>query len=445
MTSRAPDLSAEGFERVGVFAAAVPHFVWKVDLDVEFDRDLRLVEETVLGLIAAGIGTPKEIAELMGLDDGRIVPATLVDLLRRGALAHRDGIFSVGSLGQEMLKRAASREIRRYTDVELRHDPYRDELRWSFDETELKDKDVRASGLRALPTPSALSATRLESRYREVQDLLERQGLPFDTPDEKEAKERRRREIVRLISVKHYVAYREAELEVWYRPERQDWRWRLLRGGGEEVEVTAKLAELESEGHEIIPVEERRDLTLGPQAEEVHATAEQVRQSPAAGVLETHEHRDALRDAILEARRELIIVSPWLRTAAVDHELLGWLQTSLDRNKELRIIVGYGIERDGAAKREDPAVRDQQQALRRLHEMGDRARGRLRVVEVGNTHEKIVVCDDQYVILTSFNFLSFNPKPGKGLRREMGYRIADPKIVADVRARISVALTGSSV
>jgi hypothetical protein len=54
---------------------------------------------------------------------------------------------------------------------------------------------------------------------------------------------------------------------------------------------------------------------------------------------------------------------------------------------------------------------------------------------------QIVVCDDQYVILTSFNFLSFNPKPGRGLRREMGYRITDPAMVSDVRTRIAKALT----
>jgi phosphatidylserine/phosphatidylglycerophosphate/cardiolipin synthase-like enzyme len=103
----------------------------------------------------------------------------------------------------------------------------------------------------------------------------------------------------------------------------------------------------------------------------------------------------------------------------VDHGLFGWLRTSLDRNKEFRISVGDGIERDTAASRQDPAVRDQEEALRRLREMGDKARGRLRVVEVGNTHERTVICDDHHVILTSFNFLSFNPKPGKGLSREM--------------------------
>ncbi len=99
-------------------------------------------------------------------------------------------------------------------------------------------------------------------------------------------------------------------------------------------------------------------------------------------------------------------------------------------------------QRDAASKRQDPAVRDQEEALRRLREMGSRARNRLRVVEVGNTHEKIVICDDQYVILTSFNFLSLNPKPGRGSKREMGYRITNAAMVADVRARIGKALMG---
>jgi phosphatidylserine/phosphatidylglycerophosphate/cardiolipin synthase-like enzyme len=108
----------------------------------------------------------------------------------------------------------------------------------------------------------------------------------------------------------------------------------------------------------------------------------------------------------------------------------------------LRITVGYGIDREGG-RRPDPAARDQEEALRRLRKMGDQVRGRLRVVEVGNTHEKVVVCDDRYVIITSFNFLSFNPRPGKGVRREMGHLITDRDVVARVRATVTRALIDS--
>jgi len=438
---RSAQLVADGFERVTTWRVGVAHFVWRVDLDLEFDRELRLVEETILRLVHAGVGDPARIAGLMGLDEGRIVPATIVDLLRKGTITHRDGQLFVSTLGAEVLRRALTRETRTYTDVELRHDPYRDELRWTFEEDEYKRERLGEAGLRALPEPAELRPAELEGRYREVQALLERDGLPFEKKeDEKEGTEKRRRDVLRVRPLKHYVAYREAELEAWYRSGRDEWQWRLLRGGGEETEVSAKLAELESNGSVIIPLEERKELAVSPRGEEVHAAAEEAQRAAQPALLQTNEHRDALREAILGAKRELVIVSPWLRTAAVDQELIGWLRTTLDRNRDLRIVIGYGIDRD-AGKQRDQAVRDQEEALRRLRKIAERSHGRLRIVEVGNTHEKVVICDDRYVIITSFNFLSFNPRPGKGVRREMGYRITDRATVAQVKARISAALT----
>jgi hypothetical protein len=436
-------LSSDGFECVATWPVGVAHFVWRVDIDLEFDRELRLVEETVIRLVAAGAGDPDRVAGLMGLDDGRIVPTTIVDLLRKGIIFHRDGLLSISPRGTETLQRAQTRETRTYTDVELRHDPYRDELRWTFDEVEYKSNQLGAAGLRALPQPAELSPVELEGRYREIQALLDLEGLPFEKEEERKVSEKRRREVLRVRPLKCYVAYRAAELEAWYRPERDEWQWRLLRGGGEETEVSAKLAELESNGTVIIPLEERREITVTPHGAAVHAAAEEAQRTAQAALLQTHEHRDALRDAILEARKELVIISPWLRTAAVDGELIGWLGMALERHRELRIAIGYGIERN-AGKQEDRATRDQEEALKRLNKLAERWRGRLRIIEIGNTHEKIVICDDRYVIITSFNFLSFNPRPEKGIRREMGSRITDRNTVAKVKADITAVLHAST-
>ncbi len=441
---RSEQLIADGYERVATWRVGVAHFVWRIDLDLEFDRELRLAEETVLRLVDSGVGDPSRVAALMGLDEGRIIPATIVDLLRKGAIAHRDDRLVVSALGSDILRRALTREMHTYTDVEVRHDPYRDELRWTFDEEEFKGERLRATGLRALPEPAELRPSDLEGRYREVQALVDRDGLPFEKKvDEKEGAEKRRRDVLRIRPLKHYVAYREAELEAWYRPGREEWQWRLLRGGGEETEVSAKLAELESNGSVIIPLEERMELAVSPRGEEVHAVAEAAQRSAQPALLQTNEHRDALREAILGAKHELVIVSPWLRTAAVDHELVGWLRTTLDRNRSLRIVIGYGIERDPGRQR-DQAARDQEEALRRLRKLSEQSHGRVRIVEVGNTHEKVVICDDRYVIITSFNFLSFNPRPGKGVRREMGYRITDQATVGLVKSRISAVLAESA-
>jgi hypothetical protein len=437
MTSdHAKQLVEDGYERVATFRVGVPHFVWRVDVDVEFDRNLRLVEETVLRLIAAGVGEPDRVAALMGLDDGHIVPKTIVDLLSTGAIAQRAGRLALSSLGIGILQRAAVRDSRTYADREIRHDPYRDELRWSLEERELKEHDLREAGLRPLPAPAVLSHAAMEGRYREVHKVLEREGFPFDKEHEPES---RQREVIRIRPLKWFVAYREAQLEAWYRKDRDEWDWLLLRGGGEETEVSTTLRELESEGAVIIPLEERREVPASEVADEVHAAVEEVQQAAKPALLETEAHREALRDAILEARVELIIVSPWLRTAAVDGEFLGWLRSTLAQNKGLKVTIGYGIDK-APGKQRDPGIRDQEEALRRLRDLERTARGRLRIVDVGNTHEKVVICDDRFVIITSFNFLSFNPRPGKGIRREMGFRVTDPAVVAQARKRLAKAL-----
>lgn len=436
---RADQLLADGFERVVTLGVGVPHFVWKVDLEIEFDRDLRLIEETVLRLVHAEVGDPNQIAALMGLADQSIVAAAVVNLLRLGGLTQREDRLWITPFGSQMLERATTREIRQYTDVELRHDPYRDEFRWRLDddEYELKEKDLRAAGLRGLPDPGALSDGELIARYRDIQAILERDGLPFDNKEEQARK--RRREILRVQPKKPYVAYRQAELEVWYRRDRDEWRWRLLRGGGEEREISTKLEELEAQGVIIIPLEDRRESPRSQSGELVRAAVEVAQSSAKAAILDTGQHREALREAIFDARKEVIIVSPWLRTAAVDQEFLGWLTTALDRSRELRITIGYGIERDSGRK-SDRNVRDQEEALRRLRKAEQRSRGRLRIVDIGNTHEKVVICDDRYCILTSFNFLSFNPRPGKGIRREIGHRITDEETVGLVKAAMLKAL-----
>lgn len=436
---RAAQLLADGFERLVTFPVGVPHFVWKVDLEIEFDRDLRLIEETVLRLVQAEVGDPTQMAALMGLTGQPVVATAVVNLLRLGGITQREDRLWLTPFGSQMLERATMREVRSYTDVEVRHDPYRDELRWRFDDDdeELKEGELRPAGLRGLPDPGALSPGELISRYRDIQTILERDGLPaFDNKDDKARK--RRRDILRVQPLKHYVAYREAELEVWYRRDRDEWQWRLLRGGGEEHEISAKLVELEAQGTVIIPLDERRESPRSQRGEVVHAAVEAVQTKTKAAVIEGPQHREALREAISDARKELVIVSPWLKTAAVDREFLGWLTTALDKHRELRVTIAYGI--DDSGRRPDPTIRDQQDALRNLRKVEQRTKGRLRIVDIGNTHEKVVICDDCYCIITSYNWLSFKQRPGRGIRREIGHRIVDPEMVAQVKASIVGAM-----
>ena len=172
---------------------------------------------------------------------------------------------------------------------------------------------------------------------------------------------------------------------------------------------------------EILPLEDRpHEVEVGEVGEAVHRVVEEAR--PRSKIIQTAEHRAVLREAIEASRSEIIIVSPWLTTAAVDGELTSWLDRALQRHGNLRVVIGYGIEPDRG--KNDRKAMDQRDTLRRLHQLGNRYRGRLRTVEVGNTHEKLVITDERFAIVTRFNWLSFNPRPDKGMRRETGCGVA---------------------
>lgn len=433
---RARQLVAEGFERVKVQGVALPHTVWKVTVEVEFDRPLTLAEETVLHLIGAGVHDPAEITRLMGLDAGVIVPATVVNLLQRQLLGQVERL-QVMPLGRQALKDQQTRQSKSY-DLELRHDPYVDAFVWGFDGAEIKDaRQVRELGLHVLPNAHELAPLDVEVRHSEVQSLMDRFGLPFEDRDSPKDQKRSQRDIIRMTANGCYQAWRQAELEVWHNAERQEWDWRLLYGGGEDRDISTALRALQQDGVEILPLENApRLVEVGEVGEAVHRVVEDAR--PRSKVIQTEEHRRVLREAIEESRREILIVSPWLTTAAVDGELVSWLDRALQRHRELQVVIGYGIEPDMG--RNDRKAMDQRDALRRLNQLGQRHRGRLRTVEIGNTHEKLIISDGKFAVVTSFNWLSFNPRPGKGVRREMGLRLDEPAEVGRLRSSLADVL-----
>ena len=115
--------------------------------------------------------------------------------------------------------------------------------------------------------------------------------------------------------------------------------------------------------------------------------------------IETFEHPGYLQDALNKSGRRLIIVSPWLRAAVIDRAFMSKLENLLDGGVEVHI--GWGIS---SSEQEEPNA--DRSVLRRLEELGTRFRS-LNVCRLGNTHSKVLISDDRYVIVTSFNWLSF--------------------------------------
>ena len=248
------ELLADGFERVQTHTVGVPYFVWSVDLEVEEDRDLRLIEETILRLIRAGVREQAQIGALMGLAGDTVLSSALKDLLTKNAITFGEigASFVINPLGAEMLAKAVSREARTHRDVRVCHDPYLDQLQWFDGEDETWVQASELGQLHPLPGPVAISEASFEARHRELQRLVEAEGLPSDPPLER-GQARSKRDLVRTTAIRQTVRYRRAELEVWRNAKSGEQQLRVMRDGGEQTKVSDAIMDLAAEGQPILP------------------------------------------------------------------------------------------------------------------------------------------------------------------------------------------------
>ena len=107
-------------------------------------------------------------------------------------------------------------------------------------------------------------------------------------------------------------------------------------------------------------------------------------------------------------------MSPWIRTSVVDRQFLDLLEGALSRG--VQVDIAYGLDDENRPSGSD------QGALDSLHRLGQKYQ-LLRIHHLGDTHAKILVCDHKYVVVTSFNWLSFKGDPVMPFRDERGVMV----------------------
>lgn len=141
------------------------------------------------------------------------------------------------------------------------------------------------------------------------------------------------------------------------------------------------------------------------------------------GALETlqsircHEHPSWLRKALVSSKKRLLIISPWIRDAIIDERFIGSLHLLLKAG--VLVYIGYGLA-EGNAKNKANKLPITPQAEKDLTQVQKQYPKTFRFVFVGNTHRKTLVSDDQFAIVTSFNWMSFKGDPNEKPRDEHG-------------------------
>lgn len=148
-----------------------------------------------------------------------------------------------------------------------------------------------------------------------------------------------------------------------------------------------------------------------------------VRQVP------VYEHRKYLDRALEEAKKRVLIVSPWIRFEVVDDELVTRFRKLLERGIEL--WIAYGITKQGGYRSKTKGEGDRD-AERKLERLGDDYPDLFHMTRLGDTHAKVLVCDARFSIITSFNWLSFRGDEQLEFRDERGYYVGLPEKVNEV-------------
>jgi hypothetical protein len=121
-----------------------------------------------------------------------------------------------------------------------------------------------------------------------------------------------------------------------------------------------------------------------------------LRLAPKIHHLRTEDHREWLQKALTKASHDIVIVSPWIKKRVLQ-PLLPLLSSAVRRG--CVIWIGHGMPPN--AFHQD---RSDEEALKALDSLGQAL---IRTDKLG-THEKILICDDEFFIATSYNWLSFD-------------------------------------
>jgi hypothetical protein len=158
------------------------------------------------------------------------------------------------------------------------------------------------------------------------------------------------------------------------------------------------------------------------------------RTDSAVDVVRTEDSRKLLEQALDDAEHEVIILSPWMNTRTVDRDLCERMEKAAKH--KVRIRIGYGIsadERGAEAERNGRSAREVIDMVRRLtHGV---PRGSIDFLNVRGTHEKLLIVDESYAVVSSFNWLSYRGELDREFRRETGVILRDPVAVAKVKKR----------
>jgi len=174
-----------------------------------------------------------------------------------------------------------------------------------------------------------------------------------------------------------------------------------------------------------------QDFPVNQQAPRVKiSTMSDIEKCPETTVIEMLDHPVLLQAALTTATNQVIINSPWISSGVVDSEFKHNLEDALKR--EVMVKFFYGMKTSGQRQqRRKPDIDEKTEKY--FEGLSKRYQGNFHLIKQEGNHAKVLICDERFMVVTSYNWLSF-PGHKNEVRIETGALI---KNKIEIKAKIA--------
>ncbi len=420
-----------GYEIATFREAGLPVYALTLKVLVLEKKELSPIEEGVLRAVHAGLESTDDIVQFLGLPASVLTPvlaalnsAELLNYMRSvGDAAPKVALTPKGRTAlMELVTVVPEERI-----IPVCFDALTHKLLFISPEQLYRPRDMREFGMLEVSPVSSKKPEKEDIPVEEFDKVLQRRRTSDSKPELLAIRRIERREMrfleCLLVYYRNVSNPQDIRVGFWKEDGPSVEHENAFRALGGPEQVGAKLLAQEKPSLEEMAAplvaDAKSHTTNGTSASSVPALSVQPPVGETLQYVQCHEHPKLLKRALTSAKKRLVIISPWVRHHVVDWGFIASLEALLRQG--VQVDIGYGIDDGADERRKDPTMKVAitREAERDLRDLERRYKN-FRLTLVGNTHRKQLICDDEFAVTTSFNWLSFKGSPQGKPRDEFG-------------------------
>jgi hypothetical protein len=479
MTSELDDIvKMPGYDLLGSYQAGIPFYKVKLKVKARKKQSLETLTEYVLKMIGLGIVTEEEICAALGVDNIYIRNAlehlSTLQLIKSETIFSTPGIdirFSLTGKGREALDNTLTANFETFISLQV------DGITGDLSPTFSNDGFIEGAELRKLGIWLLHTSGKVRPSLENLNDEISRIGPIYKAQQDESDNTDQLIEILEIL--RPWLVYKIVKVLVFQNRQKGELKLRVFDGFESVPDYDVRLTDRERNGGRVIPddllvkeidhvpsniykelkintnelqqqqdqidklVQEKKELEendvkgFSPVSDIVTSRTKRIQElemdlkslqekQATTRLITGAEHYRILKDALKKSNYSVIIISPWIKKDVVDEEMIKIMKDAIKRG--IWIIIGYGMPLRYQEKKEDYI---DEWVLDQFRQIQKQPQGnKLFLIWLGNTHEKLLISDHSFSVVTSYNWLSY--RGDKGFRRETGTYSEDPKIVSEV-------------